>query len=389
MNEFNLKVLLMLSLGHCVVDIYNGGLTAALPFLKDKLDLSYTMAGSILIASNMASSIIQPFFGFISDKREKPLLLPLGCLCAGLGFSLLAFPSHYAVVLLLVIISGFGVAAYHPEGFKTASYFTGEKKATGLSFFMVGGNLGFALGPFFTFYLITQHGLSFLPVMFVPAFLFVMLIAVFWKTIRIPETARAVRTRGDGKKKTIRSAYTSLAMLVSVIIMRSWTQMGLMTYIPFYYKDHLKGDSMYAGQLVSVFLLSSVIGTLLGAPIADKWGHKRFLVMSLALSSMVLPLIFLVKGMFLFLVLGLLGLVLLSSFSITVAMAQRLLPDNIGMASGLTVGFSIGTGGLGVTVLGMIADAYDVPTALKFIIILPLIGFLFSMLIKYPKLRTE
>ena len=89
MNTFNLKVLFLLSLGHCVVDIYNGALFGALPFLKDKLDLSYTMAGMILIASNIASSVIQPFFGFISDKKEKPILLPLGCLCAGVGFSLL------------------------------------------------------------------------------------------------------------------------------------------------------------------------------------------------------------------------------------------------------------------------------------------------------------
>ena len=380
---------MLLALGHCVVDIYNGALIGALPFLKDKLDLSYTMAGLILIASNIASSVIQPFFGFISDKKEKPLLLPLGCLCAGLGFSLLAFPSQYAVVLLLVLISGLGVAAYHPEGFKTASYFTGERKATGLSFFSVGGNLGFALGPFCAFYLITHYGIASLPVMIVPALLFVVLIAVLWKTISVPTAAQAVKTTDGTKRKTVTSAYLNLSVLMSVIIMRSWAQVGLITYIPFYYKDFLKGNAMYAGQLVSVFLLSAIIGTLLGAPLADRWGHKRFLVTSLALSSLVLPLIFFAKGIYLFLVFGILGLVMLSSFSVTVAMAQRLLPYNIGMASGLTVGFSIGAGGLGVTLLGLIADAYGVLAALKFIIVIPIIGFLLSMLVKYPKLHTE
>jgi FSR family fosmidomycin resistance protein-like MFS transporter len=66
-------------------------------------------------------------------------------------------------------------------------------------------------------------------------------------------------------------------------------------------------------------------------------------------------------------------------------MAQSLMPDNIGMASGLTVGFSIGTGGLGVTLLGMIADNYSVLSALHFIMILPVIGCLVSMLINYPE----
>jgi FSR family fosmidomycin resistance protein-like MFS transporter len=388
MNKFNLKVLLLLSLGHCMTDVYQGALTAALPFLKDKLDLSYTKAGFILIASNLASSVIQPLFGLVSDKKEKPLLLPLGCLAAGLGFSLLAFFSSYAVILLLVLVSGLGVAAYHPEGFKTASYFTGEKKATGMSVFSVGGNLGFALGPFFTFFIITNYGLAVLPVMIVPAILFLVLITVFWKSILASDRIKPAQKKGEAKGKLLSSAYVSLSLIVSAVIMRSWTQYGLITYIPFYYKDHLKGDPMYAGKLVSVFLLAAVIGTLLGGRLADGWGHKRLLVLSFTLTALFLPLIFFAEGFYLFVVFGVLGLVLISSFSITVVMAQRLMPNNIGMASGLTVGFSIGTGGLGVTVLGMIADAYGVPSALKFITVLPIAGALLSLLVKYPKHET-
>src|SRR5512135_1428516 len=114
MKKFNLKVLLLLSMGHCMTDIYQGALPAALPFLKDKLSLTYTTAGFILVASNLASSVVQPIFGYYSDRKEKPFLLPLGCLSAGIGFSLLAFPSNFALVLGLVLLSGLGVAAYHP-----------------------------------------------------------------------------------------------------------------------------------------------------------------------------------------------------------------------------------------------------------------------------------
>ena len=385
MNKFNLKILLLLSLGHCMTDIYQGALTAALPFLKDKLDLSYTKAGFILIASNLASSVIQPLFGLVSDKKEKPLLLPLGCLFAGVGFSLLAFPSHYAVILLLVLISGLGVAAYHPEGFKTASYFTGEKKATGMSVFSVGGNLGFALGPFFTFFIITNYGLAFLPIMIVHALIFLVLITIFWKSIQTSNRIKPVGKKDDAKRPSIKSAYIALSLVVGAVIMRSWTQYGLITYIPFYYKDHLKGDPMYAGKLVLVFLLAAAIGTLVGGRLADRWGHKHLLVLSLTMTAIVLPLIFIAEGFYLFVVFGVLGLILISSFSITVVMAQRLLPDNIGMASGLTVGFSIGTGGLGVTILGMIADAYGVPAALRFIMVLPVIGAILSLMVNYPK----
>ncbi len=389
MNKFRLKELILLSFGHCVVDIYNGALIAVLPFLKDKLNLSYTMAGFILIASHIASSVIQPFFGMISDKKEKPVFLPLGCLFAGLGFSLVIFPSQYIVVLMLVLLSGLGISAYHPEGFKTASYFTGEKIATGLSVFSVGGNLGFAIGPFLTIYVITHYGLIYLPVMIIPAFIFIVLISVYWKAITIPTRAHSISKKTAIKSNCNRRAYIALSYIIGVVIMRSWTQFGLLTYIPFYYKDYLKGDPMYAGKLVSVFLLSSVIGTLLGARLADRWGHKRFMIVSLALTALVLPLIFYANGVYLFIVFGILGVVLISSFSITVAMAQRLLPNNIGMASGLTVGFSIGTGGLGVTLLGVIADNYSVLSALHFIIVLPIIGCLLSFLIKYPELNEN
>src|SRR5512142_878857 len=146
-RKMNLKVLLVLSFGHLVTDIYQGALPALLPFLKARLSLSYALAGAILMAATFASSIMQPVFGYLSDQREKILLLPLGCLAAGVGLSLLSTPSRYAPVLLLVMISGLGVAAYHPEGYKTAHYFTGKNLATGMSVFSVGENLGFALGP--------------------------------------------------------------------------------------------------------------------------------------------------------------------------------------------------------------------------------------------------
>ncbi|MBP7527735.1 MAG: MFS transporter, partial [Syntrophorhabdaceae bacterium] len=154
MRQFNLKVLLILSLGHLVVDIYQGALPAILPFLKEKLELSYALTGMILMASNFTSSILQPLFGYVSDKKAMAFLLPLGLLAAGVGFSLLPFSGHLALILGLVVISGLGVASYHPEGYKTAHFFTGQRAATGMSIFSVGGNIGFSLGPILSMYII-------------------------------------------------------------------------------------------------------------------------------------------------------------------------------------------------------------------------------------------
>ncbi len=165
--------------------------------------------------------------------------------------------------------------------------------------------------------------------------------------------------------------------------MRSWTQIGLMTYIPFYYIDILKGEPLYAGKLVSALLLGGVVGTIAGSIIADRIGHKRYLILSMALTSLLFPLIFVAHGFMLFITLGVFGMVLISTFTVTIVMAQQLLPRNLGIASGLMVGFAIGTGGLGVTILGVIADHFGVLNALKSIMVLPVAGLLLCLPIRY------
>lgn len=384
MGRFNLKVLVILSLGHLVTDIYQGALPATLPFLKDKLGLTYTMTGVILMVANFTSSILQPLFGFYSDKKDKAALLPIGLLAAGIGYSLLALPGDYYLVLFLVIISGLGVAAYHPEGYKTAHFFTGERSVTGMSVFSVGGNLGLAIGPPMAIYVTRYLGFDALPVVIIPSLLCTALILTQKRAIAVPRHEHAA----GQTKATIatKSSYVSLFFVVAIVIMRSWTQMGLLSYIPFYYINYLKGDPVFAGNLIFVFLACGAAGTLIGAPFADRWGHRFFIRLTMFLATVNLPLMFvpfIANSYLLFFVLGLEGMLLISTFSVTIVMAQRLLPNRLGVASGLMVGFAIGTGGIGVTLLGIVADNFGVPVALESIMILPFIGFLLSLIVKY------
>jgi MFS transporter, FSR family, fosmidomycin resistance protein len=384
---FNLKILLVLSLGHLVTDIYQGSLPAILPFLKENLSLSYAMTGAIMMAANLTSSVIQPLFGYLSDRKGKVFLLPLGCLLAGIGLSLLSLPSNYASVLVLVVISGLGVASFHPEGYKTAHFFTGDRMATGMSVFSVGGNLGFALGPIISIYIITHLGFNFLPLMMVFSVIFISLLLFAWKSLTSAQPVSATRT--DIAEDVRKGAYVSLALIIGTVVMRSWTQFGLMTYIPFYVINYLKGDPIYAGQLVSVFLLGGVAGTIAGSPLADRWGYKRYLILSMTLTSVLFPIIFVATGAMLSVALFIIGVVLISTFTVTIVMAQQLLPQNLGIASGLMVGFAIGTGGLGVTILGIIADHFGLPAALEAIWALPVAGVILSLLIKYPLPATQ
>jgi FSR family fosmidomycin resistance protein-like MFS transporter len=385
MKKFNLRALLLLSSGHMVCDLYQGALPAILPFLKDHLGLSYTMTGFIMIVANFASSILQPVFGMLSDKKEKGFLLPAGVLAAGVGYSLLSLPSSYAAMLALVAVSGIGVASYHPEGYKTAGFFTGDRPATGMSVFSVGGNLGFALGPVMAIWTISRFGFNSLPLVVVPSLVFTAAIIALRKTVVPP--ARAVAGGREAGRRAAKGAYTSLVLTIAVVVMRSWIQIGIMAYIPFYFINELKGDPVYAAKLVSVFLLGGAIGTLAGAPIADRYGHRFLLRASMFLTAVLFPFIFLLESKLLFVLLFVMGAVLVASFSVTVVMAQHLLPENMGVASGLMTGFAIGVGGVGVTLLGVVADHFGVAAALKSIALLPVTGLALSLILRYPPER--
>lgn len=381
-SRFNFKVLLLLSSGHMAVDTFQGALPAVLPFLKDNLNLSYTMAGMILIMSNITSSVIQPFFGLLSDKKEKAFLLPLGAFLAGAGFCLLPLTRNYGLVLLLVAISGMGIACFHPEGFKTARFFTGRRMATGMSVFSVGGNTGIALGPILALCLIHYKGFSSLSWMAVLPLLFVTAIILLRRAVAVPNSG----THSALKAKTASSkaAYWALFIIICAIIMRTWIMFGLMTYIPFYYINYLKGNPVFAGKLVSLFLIGGAVGTLAGSPLADRWGHRFWLRFSMLSCALLFPFILWLQGLALFAIVILFGLILISTFSVTVVMGQNLFPHNLGVASGLLVGFAIGAGGIGVTLLGVIADHFGVPVAMKCIGVLPVAGFLLTMILRYP-----
>jgi MFS transporter, FSR family, fosmidomycin resistance protein len=387
--KLNKKALAILSAGHLVTDLNQGALPALLPFFKEALNLSYTTAGIILLFGNLTSSVIQPAFGYLSDRRPFGWFLPWAPFLACLGVSLTGLITNFSLLVLCVMLSGLGIASFHPEGFKTAHFFTGEKKATGMSIFAVGGNFGLAIGPIFALTLVTSFGLKGTLGMIAPGILvaIILFLSLSWLSAPIHS---AFKQRGKETKQPLSKAQIkSLSLLIAIVVMRAWTQFGLVTYIPFYYIDYLKGDPLYAGKLVSTLMMAGVLGTLIGAPLADRWGHKQLVSVTMILVTPLLLIFHYTDGLIAFVSLGIAGMALIATFSVTVVMAQTVLPHHLGMASGLMVGFAIGTGGIGVTLLGMIADMGGVPLAMKTLFVLPLIGFGLSLFLKYPPAKQN
>jgi FSR family fosmidomycin resistance protein-like MFS transporter len=196
--------------------------------------------------------------------------------------------------------------------------------------------------------------------------------------------------RGGGSAPEIKKkGWGSMALLIVAVSMRSWAHMGLITFVPFYYIHLLNGDAITAGRLVFVFLMGGVVGTLIGSPIADKIGHKYYFCFSMILSVPLLFLFLQVGGNWVFIILFLVGLLLISSFSVTIVMGQMILKNRLGMASGLTMGFVIGMGGIGAGLLGIVADSWGVVTVLKLIAYMPAVGFIPALMIPYDSHRPR
>ena len=384
----NKKALSLLSLGHMVTDISQGALPVLLPFIKEALQISYTQSGLILLFANFTSSIIQPAFGHLSDRYSQGWFLPGGIFLSCIALSLTGFARSYEMLLLLVALSGMGVAIFHPEGYRTAHFFTGQKKATGMAIFSVGGNLGFSLGPIMVTYLVTYYGLKGTGFFSIPGIVTVFLFLFSLKWLTSPVRISSMGQRETAGPSAASRNWIGLLLLILAVTMRSWIQAGLMTFIPFYYINYLKGEAIYAGKLVFIFLVSGAVGVLFGGPLADRWGHKDFFLITMGISFPLVLGFLKLSGWPVIVILGLCGLVLFSTFSVSIVMAQEMLPQNLGVASGLMVGFAIGTGGIGVTILGYLADLWGIPFALKTIALMPVIGFLIALFIPYPPERT-
>lgn len=369
----------MLSAGHLFTDLNQGAVAALLPFLVAERGLSLTAAGALVLAATVSSSVVQPLFGIFSDNRPLPILMPLGVLMAGVGMALAGSVPSFPLIFLSVVFSGIGVAAFHPEAARFANYVSGARRARGMSLFSVGGNAGFALGPVVTTPLVLIFGL--------PGTLFLALPAAAMAGALLFEVPRL---RGFQPRAVEQSAkepeepaapehWGPFARMIGIVTVRSFVYFGLVAYVASYYERVLDTSPALGNAALTVMLASGAVGTLVMGPLADRFGRRAILSASMFLLP---PLIFaftLVGPFAGMALLALVGAATVGTFGVTVVMGQEYLPGRIGLAAGITMGLSIGLGGLGAPLLGAIADGYGLSAAMLVMAGLPVVGLLLSV----------
>ena len=372
-----------LSAGHLFTDLNQGAVAALLPFLISERGISLTAAGALVFAATVSSSVVQPLFGIFSDRRPLPALMPLGVLLAGVGMALVGVVPGYLQIFLCIVLSGIGVAAFHPESARFANYVSGSRRARGMSFFSVGGNAGFALGPVVATPLVLALGL--------PGTLFLALPAAVMAAVLLFEVPRMLRFApqevGDGGGETARlpEHWGPFSRMIGVVAVRSFVYFGLVAFVASYYERVLDTTPAFGNTALTVMLFGGAAGTLVMGPLADRFGRRAVVAASmLALPPLILG--FTLTGPYGGMVLlALIGAATVGTFGVTVVMGQEYLPGRIGLAAGVTMGLSIGLGGVGAPLLGLLADGWGLPTAMLTIAALPALAFLLTLTLPAKK----
>ena len=368
----HVPLLVAMTIAHAVVDTYATTVYPLLPFWQQKFGLTYGLAGLIAAVASLTGSVAQPIVGIVTDRGRDPRWVALSVAIATIGISLIGTMSAYPAFLAMVVVGGIGVAGFHPQGYKIVGSYAGKSSALATSWFLVGGNVGVALGPIVGTTLVLAFGtagtLGLAPVG--------LLIAgyLWWAVPRW--TAEG---GGDTKPKAepnpppreIASLRWSrrvgaLGVLVTLVAVRSTMSSSFNSYVPLYFVREAGQTEEFASQVLSVMLMIGAGATLVGGHLADRYGRLRVLAVTLA------GVPFTVAG-FLSLpaaspiaiaLLWASGALILAGFSITVVLAQELWFERRALASGLIVGFAFGMGGLLVPGVGAVADAFGLRTAL-------------------------
>lgn len=354
-----------LSFAHCVNDFLNGVVGSILPLLAYHFGLSYGQTGAISMTANVSSSLIQPAFGYISDKKGSPWVLPFGSIALGIGLWWLGGAPSYAWLFPAVILSGIGSAAFHPDASRAVYFAAGDKRGLAQSVFQIGGNSGMAISALALLYLghTSLHNTAWF---MVPAILSTItmfsLLSWFSERLKTYRVRRKEVVAQEGAPLRL-----GLSLLVIIVTVRSLMVSCVTVFVPLWVERQYGTAPANVWIYQFVFLLFGAIGTMMGGPLADRFGQRSVIRFTMAVSAPLAVILPFMPHALILPDLALLGLFMLSTFAVTVVYGQELLPGNIAMVSGMLIGFAGGIGGLGAMLVGIIADHIGLSETLRVI----------------------
>lgn len=390
-NSTVYTILIIIGLSHLLNDTLQAVIPAMLPILEESLGLTFTQLGLIAFTLNIVASVMQPIVGLVTDRRPMPYALPLGLTSSMIGIFLLALAPNFWVILLSVLFIGIGSAVFHPEGSHVAYLAAGPRRGLAQSIYQVGGNAGQSLAPLITALVLVplgQFGAIWFTLIAGVAVIFLTYIARWYARQIKDRTVVQEKKQDQGRQLQIRKAIrNTLLILIFLVFARSWYQNAIANFYAFYAIENYNVSIAKSQIYTFTFLLMGAVGTFLGGPLADRFGRKNIIVFSLLAPAPFTLLLPFVGPVFAIIFLAIIGLLLLSSFSVAVVYAQELVPSKIGTMSGLIVGLAFGMGAVGSVILGWLIDTIGLQATMIGVSTLPLLGIFTFLLPSDEKVR--
>ncbi|MGY0235754.1 MFS transporter [Longispora urticae] len=364
--------------GHAVNDLYQGAVPALVPFWITQRHYGYVAAAGVALAAAVLSSLAQPVFGWLTDRRPLPALVPAGMTLAGLGIACSGLGESYAWTWTAVALSGLGVAAYHPESARLARLAT-RGSHVGMSWFSLGGTVGFALAPLAVTPVVAGAGLPGTVWLGIPAVLCALVTVACLRGVGAAPAGGP--TRGPGGT----GDWGSFLRLSALVVCRSVVVFGLSTFLAVHVQQRVHGGPAAGAVALVVLFGAGALGTLLGGRLADRYGRVRVVRPAYAATVVALAGVACTPGPAVYLFVAAVGVCAYVPFSLHVTLGQDYLPHRVGTASGLTLGLAVSVGGLTAPVLGAMAQAWSLPTALATLTILPALAWALSRRLPEPR----
>ena len=379
--------MLAVILGHLSVDMQTGSLAVLLPLLLKLFSLDYTGAAAIMSFNNIIIALTQPLFGILGDQKQMRWLVYAGCLLTGVGMVAVMFLPSYWLIVAAVVLSGLGAAMFHPEALSVV-HAVSAKPASGSSLFFFGGNLGFAIGPLLVAWLVHGWGAHAAIWMLIPTFIALGIMATSAGVINQPAAPKStahVRHSGQRRSQTI----SLVVLLLALITVQTIVSSGLKTFIPLYYAKFGQLAPDWIALMLTTIALTGAAGTLFGAVAAERIGRKMTIILASLIVIGALFAFFQTTGWLQLLMLGLTGFLLSVPWPLSVVMVQEAMPNNVGLASGLTLGLAYGASGLGIAALGWVGDLFGLQTTMNIVLWLPLAALAISFFVPERSARME
>lgn len=372
--------LALLCCGHFFVDLYSGSLGALQPLLVRQFRMSLTDAGILGGALVLSSSVMQPVYGYLSDRLSTKLFVALGPAVAGVFISSLGLAPAYGWLVAMVCLGGAGVAAFHPQASAGVAGVVQQRRGGAMAIFISAGTLGYALGPTLFSLIAERWRLAGAYWAALPGLLCSALLLAALSVI----SPRGVKAHSRSDWKPLLAVWKPMTLLYLLVFIRSIVQVTFAQMIPLYLHLERGYSTIAASYTLSLYLVCGAVGGFLGGHLADRFGGRVVILISMAGTLPLLALFFFAQGWLS--VFGLLagGLMLLFTIPVNVVMAQELVPGQTGTVSALMMGFAWGTAGLiFVPLAGRMADLFSLHTVLAVFSASPLLGFLLAL--RLPK----